>query len=174
MNSHDEYYELKESVRNLMMLKMAYDKGLKIANLPEYVTNYGFNQEKDWDIFFGVLNSFFTIVESWSPYSDDDEESEKAYWLSEAYNSAMDKDEIKTKGVMVVLDDLVELAKIPIGGFGGGSDFYQGWFEINAYDKGALVTWDEEDGVMDLVDLLFGLLQMIPDIKEREHNAMAI
>lgn len=173
MNSHDEYYALKASVRNLMMVKMAYDKGLNVKDFPDYVVDYDFNQENDWDIFMRILDSLFTIVEIWSPYSDENE-FEKTFWLQEATNATLDEDDIKTRGVLVVLDDLVDLSRIPAGAFGGGSDFYQGWFEINAYNKGAIITWDEEDGAVDLVDLLFGLIQMVPNKKERNQNALAI
>lgn len=174
METHDDYYCLKGTLQNLMLMKLAFDYGLDSKIFSGYIVNYDFGQEYDWDIFMTTVETLFTVVECWFPHSGEDDIEEKKYWCERAgiYESAND---LETLGVLVLLDDCINHTKVPSGSIGGTSDLYCGFGEISTFENGVLVTWYEDDGPIDLVDLLYFLLSIMPERKEQNNNyAVAI
>ncbi|MFT9495759.1 MULTISPECIES: hypothetical protein [Bacillota] len=173
MESHDDYYSLKGTVQNLMLMKLAFDYGVDLKKFPHYVVNYDFGQEYDWDIFMHTVNSVFTIVDYWFPHSGEEEIPDKTYWCERA-GLSHHHDDLEGTGIIVILDDRIDHTKIRSGTIGGGADFYCGYGEITSIENGVILTWYEDDGPIDLVDVLYVLLDILPTRKEQESNAVAI
>ncbi|MDE3841013.1 hypothetical protein C0966_17250 (plasmid) [Bacillus methanolicus] len=161
METHEDYYSLKGTVQNLMLLKLAYDNGVDVKQFPDYVTNFDFGAEYDWDIFLRTVESLFTIVECWGPYSGEDDVEDKAYWCHAADFKLIDESQLDSWGILVLLDDRIEHSKVPAGSLGGGIDFYSGFAEIMPLEKGVVVIWDEDDGPVNLVEILYVLIEIL-------------
>lgn len=166
MESHDEYYAFRFAARNLMQLKLAYDYGIKLDGFAKYLNNF-YGDECDWDIFIQTINEMFTIVDYWTPHSGDDDIQDKEYWCEVAGYDLRDQDQTEYTGVLVILDDRIDHTKLRSGASGGGSDFYSGFAETMPIPNGIVMTWDEEDGALDLVDVTFYMLAALPSEKER-------
>lgn len=63
MENRDQVYGYQASIRNLMMLKLAFDKGINIEKFPNYIVDYNFGIENDWEIFMRIIDSIFTTVQ---------------------------------------------------------------------------------------------------------------
>jgi hypothetical protein len=166
MESHDEYYEFRNAVRNLMQLKMAFDYGIKLEGFATYLNDF-YGDECDWDILIHTINEVFTIADYWTPHSGDDDIEDKEYWCNVAGYNLRDEDHTEETGVLVILDDRIDYTKLRSGSCGGGSDFYNGFAEIMPIPNGIVMTWDEGDGAIDLVDVTYYMLAALPYEKER-------
>jgi hypothetical protein len=168
MESHDDYYDLKGSIQNLMLLKLAYDYGVDIKALPGSILNYEESLYQDWEIFMSIVESLFTIVEYWLPHSGDENLDDKLFWTEDTLS------DLKEIGVMVILDDRINPAEVYSGCLcSGGSDWICGFAEMEPYtEKGMIIKWEENEGNVDWVDVLYGILHSIPN-KERKEDAVA-
>lgn len=158
MENRDQVYGYQASIRNLMMLKLAFDKGINIEKFPNYIVDYNFGIENDWEIFMRIIDSIFTIVEWWCPYSAS-EDKEKKYWCElagfQSYN-----DDLESIGVLIIMDDRIKQSNIMPSTIGWSSDFYSGYAEILSIENGAVIVWDEDDGAIDWVEALFHLIDV--------------
>lgn len=178
MYNHDDYYTIKSTIRNLLLLKMGHESGIDVTYYPDYSADDQFGTDEGWDIFFRIINEYFEITEWFFPYGANDSEkqkinSEKEYWIKQYATASFDRNEYESLGVLVIMDDRIDQRKVDTGACFGGSDFYQGFAEISSFDKGIVVWWDEDDGSIDTVELLYAILSSIP-AKEAEKNEMAV
>jgi len=174
MNSHDEYYSVRASLRNLMLLKMAFDRGIDISKYPSYQIDLDFGHDEGWDIFYRTVNEIATVTEWFFPHNGDEENGEKRYWIKQyCQDSYMSNNEhLDSVGVLVIMDELIDQRKVSPGST-GGSDFYPGFAEVTSFQNGIIVWWDEDDGGVDWVDVLYLILENIPAKEEPAHE-MAI
>lgn len=174
MNTHDEYYAVRASLRNLMLLKMAFDRGLNIDKYPSYQVDLDFGHDEGWDIFHRTVNEIATVTEWFFPHNGDEEKENKYYWIKQyCQNSYMsDKEHVDSVGVLILMDDRIDQRTVQTGSI-GGSDFYPGFAEVTSFENGIIAWWDEDDGGVDWVDLLYLILMSIP-AEEEMKNEMAI
>ncbi|WP_374717724.1 hypothetical protein [Neobacillus sp.] len=157
MQTIDEFYLLQASIRNLMMLKLAYDKGFNVENYASYINDFDYGIDNSWEIFMNILHDMFSIVDVWYPYSEEDME-DKYYW-SQLAGFPYSKDELESIGVIVILDDQIKKSMVPTGSV-RGLDFYGGFGEIRSLDNGMVIIWCEDDGQLELVDIVYDLIHM--------------
>lgn len=172
METHDDYYALKESIQNLMILKMAFDQGLNVADYPEFmVDQYG--GSNGWEIFCQALKSLVTIMEWWPPYDGREEEEEKSYWVNQYCLNDNIRDDVQSMGVMVLLDDRIDQRTVKTGSVGGGNEWYEGFADISSCENGIIIYWFEDDGPVDLANLFGFLVLSLPEMEDKT-NEMAV
>ncbi|OUM93594.1 MAG: hypothetical protein BAA00_06070 [Parageobacillus thermoglucosidasius] len=166
MNTED-YYNLKSSLQGLKMLKLAYDYGINIRNFPDFNADISF-YSAEWDIFIECLQSLFTIVDWWTPYEGEDEE--KIYWLQQANIDTEAYGDVDGTGVIVLLDDRFTRDSVSDEAcYSVGPDrfLYYGYAEILPIENGLLIYYCEDDGEIDLVEVLYILIDCIKNVRGR-------
>lgn len=174
MNTHDEYYAIQSSLRNLGMLKMIYDSGIDVKDYPSYTVDFDFGGDEGFSIFYKAVNELFTIAEWFFPHNTDEEAEQKKYWIRQYCQGSYlsEQDNVDSVGVLVIMDDRIDQRKVETGSV-GGSDFCPGFAEVTSCPNGIILWWDEDDGGVDWVDVLYLILSSLPK-EEDLNNEMAI
>ncbi|MEN0651322.1 MULTISPECIES: hypothetical protein [Bacillati] len=170
---YDEFYCIQSSLQNFKLLKLAYDYGLDVSTYKDFhATSYEGNWG-NYDTFITLVYDLFEIVDVWGPYNDDREENlEKSYWLRQAWKDAS-IDSVESDGVIVILDDRLKKEHIRDGGVWGGlNDFYYGYAEIYPLEQGVVIQYNEDDGEVNWVDVLYYLILTLT--RSEQTNEVAI
>ncbi|WP_028393949.1 hypothetical protein [Bacillus cihuensis] len=171
----DDVYELKESLRNLIMLKIAYDYELDMSKFHDFYVNYDMGINDSFDIFMSAIIQQFEVFDYIG--GDDDESMEaKRYW-------ACDTDVYESTAIIVLLDDRKQelfsnftFADIPTysrepyryEGYGGYCDIFD-------TEKGIVILYDEEDGPVDWLEIFSLVIEYGAHLNnvESESNEMS-
>lgn len=108
----------------------------------------------------------FDIVECYSSY-DDEELLDKAYWMKQA--GSFIYDDLENWGVITVLDDRIEKSMVDdVDCYTGSTyEYYYGFAEILPIEKGFIIILNEDDGLIDYLEVFFGVIQVYNQMKKR-------
>lgn len=176
MYSREHVYSLKVTLNNLLLLKIAHDHGLDMSRFSSYQADIEMGDDPNWQLFTTALDQLFEVWDVYDPFDCDKED--KTYWLNLVkydYQHAFE-----SLGIIVMLhDDIQPFERDSVGSLylNQYDNWYGGFGEFFSIDRGIVLVFDEDDGLIDYTETLAFILSVLKKTKqeqERTEHEMAV
>ena len=134
---------------------MAYDH-IKEPDFSICFRDYYIGNEVEWDILLTTLSYLFCISEIFHPY--DERIEDRLYWMNHGGKQLHDESWADEMGVIVILDDRLQSHIYSTKTIDSDRQLVEGYADVTYFDRGILITWSDDYGHPDLVEVLYEIL----------------